>query len=179
MARVDHLRELARFFDDGPPPLVFTLGWSAAMVAGSFFELSVAAAKLLGRRAVLITGKGLGNRPALLPEGVVAFDYALLRIVPTGCGRRPSGRHRHDGLRRCSGTADAGRSLFARSAGQRRARGKIGDKRSTSPRREPPDNEWRGSSDGARGWHCPRGLQDALEGIIISSNRKGRGQRIK
>src|SRR5205823_4645757 len=42
---------LAQFLDDGPPPIVFTLGWSAAMVADHFFEQSAAAANLLGRRA--------------------------------------------------------------------------------------------------------------------------------
>jgi UDP:flavonoid glycosyltransferase YjiC (YdhE family) len=68
--------ELARFLDDGPPPIVFTLGVSAAMVAGPFFEHSIAAAKRLGRRAVVIIGKGDRDRPASLPEGVAAFDYA-------------------------------------------------------------------------------------------------------
>jgi rhamnosyltransferase subunit B len=68
--------ELARFLDDGPPPLVFTLGYSAAAVAGSFYEHSIAAVKRLGRRAVLIVGKNVPNRPAHLPEGVIACDYA-------------------------------------------------------------------------------------------------------
>ncbi|GDY10975.1 hypothetical protein LBMAG52_44630 [Planctomycetia bacterium] len=43
--------ELTRFLNDGPPPIVFTLSVSAATVGGRFFEHSVAAAKLLGRRA--------------------------------------------------------------------------------------------------------------------------------
>jgi UDP:flavonoid glycosyltransferase YjiC (YdhE family) len=68
--------ELVRFLDDGPPPLVFTLGYSAAAVAGPFYEHSIAAAKRLGRRAVLIIGKAVRNRPAHLPEGVIACDYA-------------------------------------------------------------------------------------------------------
>jgi UDP:flavonoid glycosyltransferase YjiC (YdhE family) len=68
--------ELVRFLDDGPPPLVFTLGYSAAAVAGSFYEHSIAAAKRLGRRAVLIVGKNVPKRPAHLPEGVIACDYA-------------------------------------------------------------------------------------------------------
>jgi rhamnosyltransferase subunit B len=68
--------ELARFLDDGPPPIVFTLGVSAAMVAGRFFEQSIAAAKRLGHRAVLIVGKGDRSLPTTLPDGVVAFDYA-------------------------------------------------------------------------------------------------------
>ena len=68
--------ELLRFLDAGPPPLVFTLGSSAVLDAGTFYDHSTAAAKLLGRRAVLLVGKDPRNRPASLPEGVVAFDYA-------------------------------------------------------------------------------------------------------
>jgi rhamnosyltransferase subunit B len=68
--------ELVRFLDAGPPPLVFTLGSSAVVDAGPFYEHSVAAAKLLGRRAVLLVGKDPRNRPALLPDGMVAFAYA-------------------------------------------------------------------------------------------------------
>jgi UDP:flavonoid glycosyltransferase YjiC (YdhE family) len=68
--------ELARFLDAGPPPLVFTLGTSAVHDAGPFYEHSAAAARLLGRRAVLLAGKDPRNRPASLPDGVVAFAYA-------------------------------------------------------------------------------------------------------
>jgi UDP:flavonoid glycosyltransferase YjiC (YdhE family) len=66
---------LARFLDDGPPPLVFTLGTAVAGNAGPFYEASAEAARLLGRRAVLIL-KDLHNRPPSLPEGVAAFEYA-------------------------------------------------------------------------------------------------------
>jgi len=66
---------LERFLEEGPPPIVFTLGTSVSADAGAFYEHSAAAAKLLGRRAVLIL-KEPRNRPAELPEGVVAFDYA-------------------------------------------------------------------------------------------------------
>ena len=68
--------ELRHFLDVGPPPLVFTLGSAAVFDAGPFYDHSAAAAKLLGRRAVLLVGKDSGNRPATLPEGVVLFDYA-------------------------------------------------------------------------------------------------------
>ncbi|MDQ3696161.1 MAG: glycosyltransferase [Chloroflexota bacterium] len=66
---------LARFLDDGPPPIVFTLGTSAVMQAGAFYEQSAAAAAMLGRRAVLLTGKDPRNRPSKLPAGVIAVDY--------------------------------------------------------------------------------------------------------
>ena len=67
--------KLARFLNEGPAPIVFTLGVSAAMVAGPFFEQSVAAANLLGRRAVLILGQGDCSLPASLPDGVIALHY--------------------------------------------------------------------------------------------------------
>ena len=48
--------ELTRFLDNGPPPIVFTLGSSAVWVARDFFRESIDAAKRLGRRAVLLIG---------------------------------------------------------------------------------------------------------------------------
>ena len=68
--------ELVDFLGEGPPPIVFTLGSSGAEVAGPFYEHSVTAAKRLGRRAVLIVGKNARHRPASLPDGVIACDYA-------------------------------------------------------------------------------------------------------
>jgi UDP:flavonoid glycosyltransferase YjiC (YdhE family) len=66
---------LARFLDDGPPPIVFTLGSSSAAVAGLFFEQSVAAAQSVGRKAVLVLNDNR-NQPASLPAGVTACEYA-------------------------------------------------------------------------------------------------------
>ena len=43
--------KLARFLDDGEPPLVFTLGTAVVADAGPFYHHSAAAAKLMGRRA--------------------------------------------------------------------------------------------------------------------------------
>jgi UDP:flavonoid glycosyltransferase YjiC (YdhE family) len=68
--------ELSRFLDDGPPPIVFTLGSSAVHDAGRFYEESATAAARLGQRAVLLVGKDNANRPASVPAGVVAFTYA-------------------------------------------------------------------------------------------------------
>jgi rhamnosyltransferase subunit B len=68
--------ELVRFLDAGPPPIVFTLGSSAVIDAGTFYDHSAFAAKLMGRRAVLLVGKDTRNRPASLPDNIVAFDYA-------------------------------------------------------------------------------------------------------
>ncbi len=71
--------ELARFLDAGPPPIVFTLGTSAVLDAGNFYVESAAAAKELGRRAVLLVGIDMGKSAfgrLPRPAGVAAFDYA-------------------------------------------------------------------------------------------------------
>ena len=67
--------ELLKFLDAGGPPVVFTLGSSAVYVAGDFYQASIEAARAAGVRALLLVGER-GNRPAELPEGVAAFDYA-------------------------------------------------------------------------------------------------------
>ena len=68
-------QKLARFLDDGEPPLVFTLGTAVVADARQFYHHSAAAAKLLGRRAILLVKNPRIVLP-VLPEGVVAFDYA-------------------------------------------------------------------------------------------------------
>ena len=67
--------ELGRFLNDGPPPIVFTLGSSAVWVAQDFFRESIEAAKRLGRRAVLLVGDER-NRPQSVPDGMIAVNYA-------------------------------------------------------------------------------------------------------
>jgi UDP:flavonoid glycosyltransferase YjiC (YdhE family) len=49
--------ELEAFLADGPPPLVFTLGSFAVYAPGDFYEEAAATARLLGARAVLLTGE--------------------------------------------------------------------------------------------------------------------------
>lgn len=68
--------ELEKFLDDGAPPIVFTLGSTAIFVAEDFYRESIAAARLLNRRAVLLIGdeRNLPKEP--LPDGIAAFDYA-------------------------------------------------------------------------------------------------------
>ncbi len=68
--------ELSEFLDDGPPPIVFTLGSAAVRDAGRFYEHSLRAAGMLGRRAVLLIGDDPRNRPSSLPDGIAAFKYA-------------------------------------------------------------------------------------------------------
>lgn len=49
--------ELRAFLDDGPPPLVFTLGSFAVASAGRFYDEAAALSRAVGRRAVLLTGQ--------------------------------------------------------------------------------------------------------------------------
>ncbi len=75
-------KELASFLQDGDPPVVFTLGSSAVMDAGDFYTESARAAKLLGKRAVLLVGRDPRNRPnESLPNGVIVCEYAPYRKV--------------------------------------------------------------------------------------------------
>jgi UDP:flavonoid glycosyltransferase YjiC (YdhE family) len=68
--------ELRRFLDEGPAPIVFTLGSSAFWVAKDFYRDSIEAAQSLGHRALLLIGheRNLPRKP--LPAGVAAFEYA-------------------------------------------------------------------------------------------------------
>ncbi|HUY90128.1 MAG TPA: nucleotide disphospho-sugar-binding domain-containing protein [Pirellulales bacterium] len=72
--------ELVRFLDAGPPPIVFTLGTAVSSDAGTFFAESAAAARRLGRRAVLIL-KEPRNRPGGLPDEIFACDYAPFSLL--------------------------------------------------------------------------------------------------
>lgn len=69
-------RELLNFLEEGAPPIVFTLGSSAVWVARDFYRESIAAAKLVGCRAVLLIGDERNRPTELLPPGVLAVDYA-------------------------------------------------------------------------------------------------------
>jgi len=72
--------KLARFLDDGEPPLVFTLGTAVVADSGPFYHHSAAAAKRVGRRAILLVKNPRVLLPDL-PEGVVAFDYAPFSLL--------------------------------------------------------------------------------------------------
>jgi len=78
--------DLARFLEAGPRPVVFTLGSSAVMDAGSFYRESLEAVKKMGIRAVLLTGRDARNRPeGALPENVFVCEYApYSELLPRG-----------------------------------------------------------------------------------------------
>ena len=74
-------RDLERFLDAGPPPVVFTLGSSAVQRAGNFYHESLAAVRRLGCRALLLVGSNCLQQ--LLPPGTMAFPYApFSKIFP-------------------------------------------------------------------------------------------------
>jgi len=76
-------RGLLEFLDAGPPPIVFTLGSSAIWVARNFYLDSIAAAKALGRRALLLIGIARNLPAEPLPEGIAAFEYApFSQVLP-------------------------------------------------------------------------------------------------
>jgi len=67
--------EVEEFLQDGPPPIVFTLGSAAVFDPGPFYDESVKAAMHLRRRALLLVGPQPGDVP-LTNETVGVFDYA-------------------------------------------------------------------------------------------------------
>jgi len=78
--------QLVSFLDAGPPPIVFTLGSSAVWVARDFYHESIAAAKALGRRAVLLIGDQRNLPDEDLPSEILAVDYAPFEtLLPRAC----------------------------------------------------------------------------------------------
>lgn len=76
---------IEEFLNAGEPPLVFTLGTAAVHVPGhDFYACALEAARLLGRRAVLLIGKEeYRARLGTLPDGVRAFAYApFSKLLP-------------------------------------------------------------------------------------------------
>ncbi len=71
---------LGEFLDAGEPPIVFTLGSAAVMDPRDFFVESVKAAKMLGRRAVLVYGV-FGELPSGLTDDIVGFEYAPYSLL--------------------------------------------------------------------------------------------------
>jgi rhamnosyltransferase subunit B len=68
---------LEKFLNEGPPPVVFTLGSAAVLSAGDFFEFSARVAIRLGIRAVLLIGTDPRNQlKTPLPESICVAEYA-------------------------------------------------------------------------------------------------------
>ena len=76
--------ELDGFLEAGAPPVVFTLGSSATMAAGRFFEESIMAAQKVGVRAVLLVGK-TDEPPKCADGSIYITDYApYSELLPRG-----------------------------------------------------------------------------------------------
>jgi len=67
--------DVEAFVADGPPPIVFTLGTTAIMDPGAFFDVSAAAAVRTGRRAILVMGPLGPSHPELVDRGVLAMQW--------------------------------------------------------------------------------------------------------
>jgi UDP:flavonoid glycosyltransferase YjiC (YdhE family) len=69
-------QQLRGFLDEGPPPLVFTLGSAAYWVADNFYRDSINAAREVNQRALLLIGHARNRPTEPLPAGMAAFEYA-------------------------------------------------------------------------------------------------------
>lgn len=76
--------DLSEFLGSKEKPVLFTLGTSAVLAPGHFYEEAVQAAKLGGYRAILLLGRKT-NRPTNLPSNVFALDYAPHRWIMPRC----------------------------------------------------------------------------------------------
>lgn len=76
--------ELEQFLKAGAPPVLFTLGSSAVTNPGTFFEESIAAAKAVKTRAILLTGSlARTELPRSEPEGIFITSYLRFsKIMP-------------------------------------------------------------------------------------------------
>ncbi len=71
------MQALDAFLDAGAAPIVFTLGSSAVFVARDFYRQAVEITQRLGHRAVLLTGKLVGDQGlGSLPREIFATEYA-------------------------------------------------------------------------------------------------------
>jgi rhamnosyltransferase subunit B len=75
----DSERPWERFLQAGSAPITFTLGSAAVLQPGRFFEESAAAARITGRRALLVMGKNAP--PAGLGADMLVADYAPYSTV--------------------------------------------------------------------------------------------------
>jgi UDP:flavonoid glycosyltransferase YjiC (YdhE family) len=70
--------DIERFLQAGPSPVVFTLGTSAVGLpqAEHFYDVSVAAVRALGVRAILLIGRTLELRPPAVSGDVLVAEWA-------------------------------------------------------------------------------------------------------
>jgi rhamnosyltransferase subunit B len=76
----DAQNALDAFLAAGEPPIAFALGSSVVAIANDFWSHAIHAARTLGRRAILLTGK-TSAQPGSLPPGIAAFEYLPYSLV--------------------------------------------------------------------------------------------------
>ena len=76
--------DLNAFLDDGQMPIVFTLGSAVVNIPGDFYAQSLAAARRLGQRAVLLVGPE-GDLSVADGPDVVAAPYAPFSLLFPRC----------------------------------------------------------------------------------------------
>ncbi len=70
-------KPIQKFLEAGEPPIVFTLGSTAVFVPSNFYQNSVKAIKMLGRRAILLAGLDFQERTSLRSsETILVSEYA-------------------------------------------------------------------------------------------------------
>ena len=74
--------DLHRFLDNGEAPIVFTLGSAAVFDPGDFYRESAAAARLLGRRGVLLVGPEAHDVPTADDQIAVAAYAPYSVLLP-------------------------------------------------------------------------------------------------
>jgi UDP:flavonoid glycosyltransferase YjiC (YdhE family) len=72
---------LRKFLASGPPPVLFTLGSSAVTHPGTFYEESAKAARALGVRAVLLTGRQTVSGSETIHAEEYASYSAIMPLV--------------------------------------------------------------------------------------------------
>jgi len=75
---------LEAFLAKAEKPVVFTLGSTAVRIAGGFYEAAAVAARLAGKRAVLLAGEGV-EALGTLPPGVIAAASAPYHLLFPRC----------------------------------------------------------------------------------------------
>ncbi|MFM8603774.1 MAG: glycosyltransferase, partial [Gemmatimonadota bacterium] len=78
--------EIERFLDAGPAPILFTLGSSAVLTPGRFWEESLAAVRALGQRAICLVGpENPGMLRASYPPEVLVVERAPHSLLMPRC----------------------------------------------------------------------------------------------
>jgi UDP:flavonoid glycosyltransferase YjiC (YdhE family) len=101
--------EVDRFLDSASPFIVFTLGTSAVLSPGAFYQESIKAVNILGMRALLLVGRYPVYEPRpSLPEGVIVCDYApFSEVFP-----RAAAVVHHGGIGTCGQALRSGRPML-------------------------------------------------------------------